>query len=274
MKKGDEMKIRVIFYLIIVGILLFGYGCSNNSSNSITDPSNNPDIGINLRSSSDHFHYYSAVSDTSVIDTLSILLESNLTRLINTFNVQVIDSIKVYIYPSFETFHAAAERAYNSTPPDLLTGFCLDKYEFRIISPLSAEPVNNYGEILLVGVHESIHAFYFQEFESNFSRIIKWLFEGFATYEAQQFVSRTIIRQRINENTLPTLMQLRENNYFNSNYGYHFSHTAVEYIVDEYGYESLEIILRDPDRFEDAFGLGVTEEVLNDEWHDYLRANY
>jgi RNA polymerase sigma-70 factor (ECF subfamily) len=268
------MKIRKVFFLTIITILLLGYGCSNNSSNNIVDPGDNQDIGINFRTSSAHFNYYCALSDTSVIDTLSVLLESNLTRLSNIFNIQVIDNIKVYIYPSFETFHAAAEQIYNSTPPALLTGLCIDKYELRIISPLNAEPVNNYGEILLVGVHESVHAFYFQEFESDFSQIIKWLFEGFATYEAQQYVSRAIIRQRINENTLPTLMQLRDNNYFNSNYGYHFSHTAVEYIVDEYGYESLEIILRDPNRFEDAFGLGVTEEVLNDRWHDYLRANY
>ena len=139
-----------------------------------------------------------------------------------------------------------------------------------------SEPINTYGEILLVAIHEFIHACHFHIYMESSTAIIPpgWLFEGFASFEAKIYPSPDIIRQRVLTGDLPLIEQFDDRDFFTANYGYHFSYTIFEFLLSEYGYEKLSMLLRYPSAVQYALGVGVTMETLNAGWHAFLIENY
>lgn len=225
--------------------------------------------------SSQHFDYFCTSGDTEVIDTLSKELEAGFERVSPVYNISVNDPIDVKIYPDFETFHANVEWPTADIPATLV-GQCLNGDEIKIISPLNSEPINSYGEILQVAVHESMHAYHFRIYESAARSPYPppWLFEGFASFEADLGPSLLIIRQIILSGDLPRIQDYEDYDFFNENYGYHFSYTIFEFLLNEYGHEKVSILLRYPFAIEYSLGPGITMEVLNEGWHAFLIDNY
>lgn len=264
---GKSLIIALLAALVIAG-------CSSDEPTNSNGGADDDDYVI-LRSSSEHFRYYCTLRDTQVIDTISQLLESNLARVCALYSFSIDDTIDVRIYPDFETFHNSVEWPTEDVPATLV-GQCVDANEIKIISPLSAEPINSYGEILLVAVHESMHAFHFHIYEntSGVAYPPQWLFEGFASFEANILPNPDIIRQSITDNDLPLIEQYEDSDFFVENYGYHFCYTIFEFLVSEYGYQKVSTLLRYPTLIAYALGADITIETLNAGWHEFLIENY
>jgi hypothetical protein len=263
---------KLLAAVFLTAVLMAGCSSDNPADSA---PEVNDDNLVILRSSSPHFNYYCVARDTVVIDTLSKLLESNLERVSLLYGFSIDDTIDVRIYPDFATFHRHVDWPTSDIPPTLV-GQCVGPDEIKIISPLNSEPVNSYGEILLVAIHESIHAIHFHVYESRPGARYPptWLFEGFASYEADLRPNPDIIRQRVRENNLPLIPQYEDADYFNDNYGYHFCYTIFRYLLLEYDYDKVSNLLRHPSPVAYALGDGVTMDTLNTGWHNYLIVNY
>lgn len=258
-------------YIFVFLTMLFVSGCEKDKPTSTTDSDN----FVYLQSSSQHYNYYCANKDAEVIDTIRVLLETNLKRICTLYDYTIDDTTDVFIYPDFKTFHASVVWGTDDIPPDLV-GQCVNAKEIKFISPLNAEPINSYSEILIVAVHESIHAINFHVFDplTGLSFPPTWLFEGFATFEANQFPNRAIIRQRINSGELPLIEQYNDYYFFTDNYGYHFSYTIFEFLINQYGYNKVSMLLRHPSRIAEALGTNITMDTLNAGWHQFMVSNY
>ncbi len=249
-------------------------GCSSDKPTESTPEANDDNLVI-LRSSSPHFNYYCTLRDVAVIDTIRVLLETNLQRASALYNFSINDTIDVKIYPDFETFHDNVEWPTDDIPSTLV-GQCVNGYELKIISPLNSEPVNSYSEMLIVVVHESMHAFHFHITGAVSGSLYPpaWLFEGFAVFEANQRPNRDLIRQRIADGDLPLIEQYENPDFFNANYGYHFCYTIHEYLLSAFGYDRVSVLLKYPNQIAYSLGTDVTMATLNAGWHEFLLANY
>jgi len=268
--KSRQIIIALLF--IVKGFLIF-VNCSSNSSNSSTNPIINQDNQIILRYSSEHFNFYCIQSDEIVLDTISFLLETSYTNLEILLNYSINDTIDVFIYPDLESFHTNANWL-GANPPDWFIGQCNEKDVIKLVSPLNPGPAHSYESVLGGSVHEFAHAFNYQIVRTR-QRIPVWLFEGFASYAARFPLPNTnIIRQRINNGVMPTLEYFDNDSHLVDENLYSFSYTVVEYIVNEYGYENLSQFLKIHTRYEDAFGVGITEEVFEAGWQQFVIDNY
>lgn len=248
-------------------------GCSSDKPAESTLPTNDSDDVI-LRSASQHFKYYSTLTDATVIDTIRVLLESNLQRVSALYGFSIDDTIDVKIYPDFETFHANVDWPAVDVPITLV-GQCVGPDEIKFISPLNSEPINTYSEILTVAVHESMHAIHFHVYDRSGTYFPPtWIFEGFAAYESNQLPNPDIIRQQILNDNLPLIEQFNDADFFSENYGYHFCYTIFEYLLSEYGYQRMSTLLVYPTLITYCLGDGVTMETLNTGWHEFLWDNY
>lgn len=263
---------RIFIVASLTAFVVCGCSCDKPTD---SPQDTNLDDRVILRASSEHFKYYCVLRDAEVIDTLRVLLESNLARVSALYNFSRNDTVAVKIYPDFETFYDNISWPTDDVPSTLV-GACTSAVEFKIISPLNSEPVNTYGEILLVAVHEFLHACHFHIYVNYTGDPVppSWLFEGFASFEAQIHPSVDILRREINENDLPLIEQYEDFDFFLDNYGYHFCYTIFEFLLSEYGYEKLSKLLRYPTLIEYSLGTGVTMDTLNAGWHEFLIENY
>ena len=109
-----------------------------------------------------------------------------------------------------------------------------------------------------------MHALHFHIYEntSGVAYPPQWLFEGFASFEANMLPSSGIIRLRIIANDLPLIEEYEDPDFFTDNYGYHFCYTIFEYLLSEYGYDKVSTLLRYPTLITFSLGDGVTMETL------------
>ena len=51
--------------------------------------------------------------------------------------------------------------------------------------------------------------------------------------------------------------------------GYIFSYTIIEYIVENYGYDAVRSLIRNPANLENILGNNISD--FEDTWNDYLK---
>jgi hypothetical protein len=268
-----KIKQKILFTVLITG-LLFIQNCGSNTPNNSSNPPDNNENNMILRQSSEHFNFYCIQRDTVVLDTIITLLETTYSRLENLLNYQINDTIDVYIYPDLETFHHYAVWPTGLDRPDWFVGQSVSKDVIKFASPLNPGSVHTYESVLQASVHEFCHAFNYQIVRTR-ARIPVWLFEGFASFAANfPTPNEELIRQIIIDNNLPSLTDLDSDQSLVEGNLYSFAYTIVEYIVNEYGYGSLSLFLSNHTQHEIAFGTGITEEVFEAGWQQFVIANY
>ena len=143
-----------------------------------------------------------------------------------------------------------------------------------MVSPNNAGTSHNYDQMLQVAVHEFTHSVIWG-IEKE-SAIPIWLNEGIAEYEARQMNEKRekSVRTMLTMESVPTLndMKMCNSTEFGNMGGYELSYTIVEYIVSEYGYEKLNLLVRNPADFESAFG--VSQADFETGWLDFITENY
>lgn len=220
-----------------------------------------------------YFDFYCTDQDISALPELSILLETNIRLIRRDLQSDSRESIIVEIYPNLDAFHLAIGRPDS---PDWAAGYG-GNGKIQIVSPLNPGSYHSFDTILKIAVHEMTHVITARMFTQ---RIPTWLNEGIALYASQTAENiHDALMQDINNDLIPTFADLditvdstKDIADFVKNNGYEYSYTIVEFIVKQYGYDSLAKLLRAP---QDHVGiLNLTEEEFYGKWIGYLKQTY
>jgi hypothetical protein len=214
---------------------------------------------LNFAKESQHFNFYSTNADVKMLDSLAITLENNYSRITNHLGIQIDKKINVKVFPNLKTFHLAINYP---DAPDWVVGSS-NGDELMMVSPLNPGSIHTYESLMQVTVHEFVHI------AVSYARGDK----GYAQYEAGQINEhiRKIVESSVIAKTPPTWTQLATASVmeFGNMNGYSLSVTIVEFLVVTYGIEKLVLLIKEPENFENIYGL--SENTLEKQWIQYLK---
>lgn len=257
-----KMKIRHL----VMNVLLIAFFVFLTTSKLVGQNNDS----LNLVKESQHFAFYSTKGDITVLDSLAIILENNYARITNHLGLQINKKINVKVFPDINSFHVAINYP---DAPDWVVGSCIGD-ELLMVSPLNPGSVHNYESLMQVIVHEFVHiAVSYARGDKGWTTLPRWLNEGYAQYEAGQINEhiRKIVESSVIAMTPPTWTQLATASVleFGNMNGYGLSVTIVEFLVVTYGIEKLVLLIKEPENFENIYGL--SENTLEKQWIQYLK---
>ncbi|MCX7773810.1 MAG: BlaI/MecI/CopY family transcriptional regulator [Clostridia bacterium] len=216
-----------------------------------------------LHKETSHFMFYGS-NDQDYIDTLSHSLESNYERIVADLGVELTEKVTLYIHSSLQRLHSAL--GVLNGPAWLRTGWTWGI--LHIVTPeyftdLSAEKVavHSLAEIIIQKINPQAPY---------------WLHQGIAAYESRWLNKdwiKSIISDKVKKDKLSPLKTIMSDyRTFGDDQGYVFAYTVAEFIVENYGFSKLGILLRAPNSFLETFH--CPEEQFWGSWVDYIEKNY
>lgn len=223
-----------------------------------------------LQKSSRHFDFYSVGRDRDALDSIAAVLEENYARIVAGIGVEFKEKVRAFIYPDLKSFHAAI---YFPDAPDWLVG-AAGINEVKMVSPLNPGRVHTWASLMQAIVHELVHTALLNALgHRGMLTLPKWLNEGYAYYQARQLTSemRKAVKSRLSGKALPSWSTLDSVGVvpFGNMGGYQLSTTIVEFLVNMYGVEKLQELLRAPEDLEILYG--TTKANLEKQWVTYLK---
>lgn len=252
MKKATILLISLVFILAIIGF------------NKIGDN----DDSFKLQMENKNFKFYSYNKDKKCLEDLSKILEENYNRISKDLNVTLKEKVIIEVYPDIKAFHDAIG---SPNAPNWVVGTGWEN-KIKMVSPLNPGGQHTYDTLMQVVVHEFTHVA-ISNINSDLESIPIWLNEGIAAYEAKQMSSnsRSAIKEKLDSNDVPSLSEMNSSN-FSEVGGYVFSYTAIEYIIENYGYDTIVLLIKTPADLEKILGNSMIEFENN--WKRYLKENY
>ncbi|NOU76668.1 sigma-70 family RNA polymerase sigma factor [Paenibacillus sp. LMG 31458] len=192
-------------------------------------------------------------------------LKDNVERISSKFNHHPSRKIIIEIYPDLPTFHQAVGEA---NAPNWFMG-TFEENKLKIVSPLNPGPEHTYQSIL----KSTVHLFTMWLVSDINPLAPKWLRQGIGGYESkqmtQEFIKKTT-SDAIQKLVIPSFQELNNDTWdFETMKGFQFSYLIVEFIVDEYGLDSLNKLIRNPSDFNGIFQRSELE--LHEQWVEYVR---
>ncbi len=252
------------FIILCIGLIftfnIIGCGASKSANAAGEDK-------LKLQLESQHFRFYSFNKDVKCLNDLNKNLQENYKRISKDLNVSLKDKVDIEVYPDIQSFHNAIG-APMAPEWNVGTGW---EGKIKMVSPLNPGKYHTYDTLMMVVVHEFTHVMVSQ-INSNLKDIPIWLNEGTAAFEAKQMNNniKQGLKKKIQNNEVPPLFSMNSQNL--SDGGYAFSYTAVEYVVKNYGYNSLIKLIKSPSNLQEI--LGCSSEEFEKRWMDFLVKNY
>jgi RNA polymerase sigma-70 factor (ECF subfamily) len=207
-------------------------------------------------------------SVTQVREDLISELGKCVERVTARLRHQPTTKLTIEIFPDLKTFHLAVGEP---DAPDWFMGV-IEGSTIRIVSPLCPGPAHTYKSVL----QSTVHLFTNLMVKDVNSAAPKWLYQGLGGYEAGLMTEehiRNSIRTAIEQNTVPMFNELNDDSWdFETKKGFQFTYTLAKFILQAYGEEGLNRIIRQPDDFQSAFGISETE--FRSRWTKFLKENY
>ncbi|MFS1515871.1 hypothetical protein V1503_05015 [Bacillus sp. SCS-151] len=243
-------KITIVMISFIFIILLSSTACSKENTELI------------LIQETEHGLFYSPSSGEDEKEMVKILAESfelNYPRITNMFQYEDNNKVVIHVYADKEEFvemigretegtYVSKENIIKVYTPIHLIGGIQEEYTFQLI-------------------HEFVHAV-IQQINPSVAGL-KWLDEGIAEYASKQLEED--IKSRSTFNDYPTLRQLESGSVYFDEAGstaYLYSGILIKYIVDEYGIDALNKIIRTPTNIEVI--MKASTENIYEQWVKYL----
>lgn len=220
---------------------------------------------IKLQIENENFKFYSVNKDRECLDDLSNVLKENYNKISNDLNIKLDEKVVIEIYPDISSFHNAIGV---SNEANWVVGIGWDN-QIKMLSPLNPGEEHTYDTLVQVLVHEFTHIL-ISKINSDLESIPIWLNEGVATYEANQMNDNGIsfIKESLENNSVPSLSEMTSEGFVEVG-GYIFSYTIIEYIVENYGYDAVRSLIRNPANLENILGNNISD--FEDTWNDYLK---
>lgn len=181
------------------------------------------------------------------------------------YNHQPSRKIVIEIYPDLQAFHLAVGEAGAPT-------WFMGTYEghiLKMVSPLNPGPDHTYESIL----KGAVHLFTMWLIEDINPSAPKWIRQGIGGYEAKQMTPdyiKSSTEEAIRNLAIPSFDELDNDTWdFETMKGFQFSYMMVEFVVDRYGIDALNKIIRNPHDFEGIFQ--CTKSELYKQWVEFIR---
>ncbi|WP_411735416.1 RNA polymerase sigma factor [Paenibacillus sp. M2] len=176
-------------------------------------------------------------------------LSDHIERISLKYNYHPSRKVTIEVYPDMPSFHQAVGEA---DAPNWFMG----TYEgsiLKIVSPLNPGPEHTYQSIL----KGTVHLFAMWLISEINPKAPKWIRQGIGGYEAklmtQEYIEGTT-EEAIHNLEIPTFEQLDNDTWdFETMKGFQFSFLFVEFVVQQYGIDQLNKLIRNPQDFNGIF---------------------
>jgi RNA polymerase sigma-70 factor (ECF subfamily) len=225
-----------------------------------------------VRFESAEFVYYYEPQDQSNMEKIARVLDQNHTRITQALGWNPPTKTTVVVYANQKEF----QRAARGRVVDLVdVGWFIGDNRSNavlITTPAAANRFNDANSIIQAAAHEYVHII-----EDNINKDLPlYWHEGIAMYLAGQKQNRkitTAVSALPNANALlNTRTNMLTSLEFGNSGGYQLSYLLVEYVVQEFGIESLAAIVRNPSHPEQVFGKDY--QTLYAGWLAHIDRNY
>ncbi len=213
------------------------------------------DVGSTRTTTPDHKIYRDIIEHLRVnVDHICLKLKHHPSK-----------RITIEIYPDLNSFHQAVNEP---EAPNWFMGM-IEADTIKITSPLNPGPEHTYQSIL----KSTVHLFTIWLVKDINPLAPKWLYQGIGGYEAG-LMTRDYINESIMElvarGEIPTFSELENDTWdFESMKGFQFSLLLCEFILQKYGSEGLNKVIRTPNDFETVFSSHSSE--VHQQWATHLR---
>lgn len=221
-----------------------------------------------LYKETNNFLIYSSYTDLDYIGFLSSHLEEYYKIIKKSLEYNLKKKIHINIYKNVKEFHCAMGIP---NAPDWFRACGDDSIHIVPKEYFNDIPIEN------VIAHELVHIV----LHNISSDIPKWLDEGIASYIAavcyEDIRGKTYTKKVINNNLyngkIPNIIELSSDlTKFGDNNGYEYSYTFIEFLIDIYGYDKLNMLIRDVTNFENVFKMDYIDAYNS--WINYLKEKY
>ncbi|MDP4268395.1 MAG: peptidase MA family metallohydrolase [Bacteroidota bacterium] len=211
--------------------------------------------GLVLQLESNHFRFFSNTQDRNCLKDLDKSLEDNYSRVTNDLKTRIDKKVDIYIYSDLPAYHKAS---FTSDTPWAIGNAVGSKNVIQMAKPDKVDETDKQKDVI---VHEFTHIVIMK---INPINVPIWLNEGVASYEANYNSKINLV-----VSGFPTFKDLEKNyNTFAKEYGYTFSGSIVDYIVNTYGYDKLYALIKSPAKFEKI--MGISKEAFQKKWVSWV----
>jgi hypothetical protein len=230
-------------------------------------PSTITEDTMQLQFDSPYAEYYSNNTNKPMLKEMFEVLEQRISHFQQQYDYDSIRKITVELYPDYLSMKP--HLGYEPDVPFISGALVNDKILIQ---------ANNPEDTADIIIHEYTH-FVLQQIGA---RVPYWLNEGIATYEGLLMVKdwqREVriygkVRAHLQRNPPPSFVALDPPTYaeFVDIAGYEFGSVFVEYVLSEFGTDSLLRIVQADADWKSA--LDVDQRTLESGWHTYLLDHY
>lgn len=193
-------------------------------------------------------------------------LKGNVERLTEKYKHQPSQKIIIEIYPDLPAFHKAMGE---DDAPDWFMG-TFEGRRLKIVSPLNPGPHHSYQSILT----STVHLYTMWLVQDINSETPTWLRQGIGGYEAKGMSEQYIlnsVNQHLQNGPVPAFQDFNQESWdFGSRGGFQFTYTIVEFILEKYGLDALNKLIRKPNGFQEIFQR--SEQEFHGEWVKHLES--
>jgi RNA polymerase sigma-70 factor (ECF subfamily) len=209
-----------------------------------------------------------ATMDGKVHQDLFDQLKAHVDRISSQLKHHPTKKLTIQIYSDLDSFHRAVNEP---NAPSWFMGM-IENNTIKIASPLNPGPDHTYQSIL----KSTVHLFTNWLVKDINPSVPKWLYQGLGGYEAglmtKEYVHNSV-RELVNKGKIPSFLELETDSWdFDKRKGFQFSYLLCEYILETYGQDILNKMIRTPGNFESIISCSL--EDSHDQWIRHLRSQF
>lgn len=212
----------------------------------------------------DNFIYYSDHQDMQAIQDIDEALEANCPQILLNLECEFDERITVELYHDQNSYDESLDdKSVTGSPA------CSGNKTIKLVSPKYPIKISgiSYEERIDMAIHEYVHLLMD---EINDTAPV-WLDEGIACYEGSKELYDQFSRLAFPHLSEINLTEL-EDMYYKIQAADVYSYSAVKFIIEVYGYEKFNRLLRKPSDMAEI--LMVDKDEFSAEWNSYIQENY
>lgn len=230
------------------------------------------DVQFDINNETEHFIFHYMEQDKEIMDKVSQRLEEVYGIITNDLKAEPISKVEVKMYPKVDIFEKQC--VHDMYGIDFASGYVIGE-DYNIVKILSsnAPGASIYTDegLCELAVHEFVHTV----INAINKDVPSYVDEGIATYLFKEDFShiKEVVSSSLKSDVFPTIAQLKQviSNDAKTNGIYEYGCAFVQYIVEEYGYDTLVEYIKTPD-IQTVFGM--SEGEFEKDWIEFLQNKY
>jgi hypothetical protein len=210
------------------------------------------------------FTVYGVEGDQQAVQDVAEALQEQALQINHAFDHDYRGPVTVEIFPDQESLDR-----YGMNPNmQGYYAYSADRH-IQMVAPRNPTTQSevDYSQRVLIAVHEYVHLVN----NAINPNMPLWLNEGVAVYMGPHDLYTYVCQNMFPFEQIPSLTEM-EQSYDSVSAADLFAYALVDFIVHQYGQEKLNLLIRDPDNFEDI--LGVTRSKFEQHWREYMNLHY